>query len=123
MGLVLVCALSAGPTAAEAHSYPTAVTRWRDEALAAGWPSYMWPWLRCVINRESRGNPRAYNGRDPAGGSRGLTQINGINTRSLRRAGIIRNAQDLYNPVRNLRAARFLFRHHGTRPWGGACRG
>jgi hypothetical protein len=106
---------------AQAH-YPNQVTRWRDEAIAAGWSTNSWPWLRCIIHRESRGDPGAYNGADPNGGSRGLTQINGIHTAWLKQRGIIRFARDLYHPTTNLKAARLLYRAAGPRAWGGKCR-
>ena len=117
---VALIAATIAPTApATAHN---PADRWRSTALAAGWPASQWPTLRCIIHRESRGDPRAYNPRDPAGGSRGLMQLNGVHTGWLKRAGIIRYASDLYGPRTNLRAARALYRLRGWQPWGGGCR-
>lgn len=101
---------------ATAHTtYPTAVTRWRDEARTAGWPTAAWPMLRCVIHHESRGNPQA---RGDAGTSLGLMQIHTpVWRRWLIRKGIITTTSDLYRPVTNLRAARAIWRVQGWQAW------
>lgn len=91
------------------------VDRWRGVALRAGLTD--WSFWRCVIWRESGGNPRAWNRGDPRGGSRGLVQINGVHVGWMRRAGIISSASDLYDPATNLRAARALYRMQGRRAW------
>lgn len=117
--LVLVATIALGDVAPAGAV--DSVSRWRDEALAVGWKSSQWPWLRCIIRRESRGNPYAFNRHDPHGGSRGLTQANGIWIRPLIRAGIIRSASDLFDPKRNLRAALYVYRRQGRRAWGNAC--
>jgi len=109
------------PPAGYVHPWAT-VQRWHATALDAGWRADEWPWVSCVIRRESGGDPSAYNGRDPAGGSRGLLQINGSNVAWLRARGILNEANDLYNAWTNLRAGRELYRVYGARPWGGACR-
>jgi hypothetical protein len=105
---------------AEAIHTTPAVARWRDEALEAGWSKAGWRRLSCIIARESRGNPYAYNGRDPHGGSRGLAQINGVHTRLLIQRGIIRWRGDLFDPVRNLRAARLIWKAQGWGAWSSA---
>lgn len=102
---------------AEAVHTSPAVTRWRDEAIAAGWHPKQWPKLRCIIARESRGNPYAYNGGDPHGGSRGLMQINGVHTRWLIERGVIRWRGDLFNAQRNLRAGYKVYRAQGWKAW------
>lgn len=107
-----------------AHPDPQ-VDQWYDTALAAGWPSDMWEWQSCVIERESQGNPGEWYRLDPSGGSRGLMQINGSNTGFLRRAGIIVSANDLFDPLTNLRAGLALYLEAGKRPWvsnDGSCR-
>jgi hypothetical protein len=93
------------------------VDRWNYHALRAGWHPDELPWLRCVINRESGGNPAAYNRHDPNGGSRGLVGINGAHNSWLRKAGIIKFPGDLYRPYINLRAARVLYKIAGKDPW------
>ena len=103
--------------------YTHAVTRWRPTALAAGWPAAAWPRLRCIIARESGGNPRAWNRGDPRGGSRGLVQINGVHNGWLIRARIIRTPSDLFHPYRNLAAARVVYRLQGWRAWASTTRG
>lgn len=77
--------------------------RWRPLALWAGWPRSAWPTLRAVIQRESRGNPRAVN---PSSGCSGLLQVHpchGV-------AGVL-------DPLVNLRAGLRLYRASGWRPW------
>jgi hypothetical protein len=58
--------------------------------------------------------------RDPSAlsGDRGLFQINYVNDKALMDAGIIRSAADLFDPVTNARAAKFLFdQAGGLAPW------
>lgn len=50
-------------------------------------------------------------------GDRGLFQINYVNDKALMDAGIIRSASDLFDPVVNARAAKFLFDRDGYNPW------
>jgi len=103
------------------HPWPN-VQRWYATAIDAGFRPDEWRQVSCVIRRESGGDPDAYNGRDPAGGSRGLMQLNGVHVRWLRDAGILTHADDLYNAWTNLRAARELQRRSGWGPWNGTCR-
>lgn len=89
------------------------VQRWRSTALAAGWTAEQWPWVACIINRESGGNPNA---RSPSNDS-GLMQINDVNVGHLRKAGIINSRWDLFDPYTNLVAAKNLYNLSGTGPW------
>lgn len=100
---------------------------WYDTAIAAGWTQDQWVILSKVIHKESTCHQDSYNPDDPAGGSFGLTQINGywcsINqynpTGYLQARGIISTCQDLFDPLTNLLAAREIYsRHHSWRPWG-----
>jgi hypothetical protein len=101
------------------HHWSYNVERWHTTAIAQGWSQCQWYHLSCIIYRESRGNPMAYNRYDAAGGSRGLTQINGVHNTWLMRAGIIRWPYDLFTGWRNLRAAKALYnRAGGWSPWG-----
>lgn len=115
---------TAAPATVEASScsyrhWSYNVERWHTTALNTGWSQCQWYHLSCVIYRESRGNPMAFNRYDAAGGSRGLTQINGVHNTWLMRAGIIRWPYDLFNGWRNLRAAKALYnRAGGWSPWG-----
>lgn len=100
---------------------------WYDTAITAGWTQDYWPMLSRVIYKESRCNHDSFNPNDPAGGSYGLTQINGYwctpnkynPTGYLQARGIINTCQDLFDPLTNLLAAREIFsRHHSWSPWG-----
>lgn len=93
------------------------VDRWQSLALVAGWPAELWGWQRCIIARESHGNPNAWNRADPAGGSMGLMQINGGNIGFLRNQGIAWSRADLFDPLTNLRAGWALYQHSGPGPW------
>ena len=111
------------PTPAHASSKPDtpACDRVAKTARAVGWPVRELQTLRRIAARESSCNTLALNPLDPTiYGSRGLMQINGSNVRYLVNRGIIRNADDLYNPTRNLRAALALWKLYGWRPWSGA---
>jgi len=92
---------------------------WRAAAISAGWPAKSWPRLRCVIARESAGNPRAVG---DTGRAIGLTQIRwDVHHTWLSRAGYTREA--LMVGRYNLRAARLLydrserFTGDGWAPW------
>lgn len=93
------------------------VERWYDTAIAAGWSADMWQWQSCVIERESNGNPNVWYRFDPAGGSRGLMQINGSNVGFLQGQGILNTANDLFDPLTNLQAALALYNLSGASPW------
>lgn len=104
------------PPARFVSSHPE-VDQWLDLALAVGWPSGELPKLSCVMWRESRGQPGAWNKRDPGLGSMGLVQINSVNVGFLRRAGVLSSFYELSNPETNLRAALALWRNSGWSPW------
>lgn len=63
------------PTGLHAASYPTSSSKWIEVASSAGWPEHKLPFVACVIARESRGIPTAYNGRR-RDRSYGLMQLN-----------------------------------------------
>ena len=109
---------------------------WRSLALAVGWPVEEWPTLSRVLYRESRCNIDSWNQTDPAGGSRGLMQINGYWCRKsqwsqagwLQDQGILTTCEDLYNPEINLRAGLAIWLYgeqkHGCGwrgPWATPC--
>jgi len=91
------------------------VERWHQAALDVGWPEERWKWLSCVIYRESRGNPRAFNGRG-RDESYGLVQINAKahRARMIAHAGTV---QAFFDPKVNLSFALMLYNEQGTRPW------
>lgn len=105
--------------------------QWWETAKTAGWPEELLPKLDRVIHRESTCRENSYNPNDPAGGSYGLTQINGywctVNKYNpsgwLQAQGILNSCQDLFDPVTNFRAAMALYmyslnRHGcGWNPW------
>lgn len=110
-----------------AHGYDD-VDRWHDTAIRVGWPETMWPWLACVMYRESRGDPTAYNGKDPGYGSFGLMQLNMGKGRwgTWRVYGPILgyDITTLYNPSVNLAVALDLYhraKKARLRPWGRSC--
>lgn len=105
--------------------------QWWETAKAAGWPEELLLKLDKVIHKESRCNYDSYNPYDPAGGSYGLTQINGywctVNKYNpsgwLQAQGILNSCQDLFDPVTNFRAAMALYNYSlnrhgcGWNPW------
>lgn len=94
-----------------------AVGRWREVALSAGWSDAEWPWLSCVINRESKGDQTAYNGR---GNDRsyGLTQLN---TKGSLWSWFVKQGltspQQLLDGYTNLRIAKIMYNQFGKNPW------
>ena len=108
---------------AHASSSPDTPACKKIAALAKklGWPRAEIRTLTRIAARESSCNRLALNPLDPTiYGSRGLMQINGSNVRYLVNLGIIRNADDLYDPVKNLRSALALWKLYGWRPWSGS---
>jgi hypothetical protein len=65
-----------GCVATDTPPIPSPAAQYHDLAIAVGWDEANWPTLECLINRESNGNPNAYNRFDPGFGSYGLLQIN-----------------------------------------------
>ena len=113
LAALLVVALSTFETApVDAHA-TSSVARWRTTAIDAGWPASSWPWLACVIRRESGGNPNAVGDH---GTSIGLMQIHVPAHRQWLASIGVRPSQ-LRSPWVNLRVARLLYRRHGTSPW------
>lgn len=105
-------------TVAPTYTHPDPnVERWHALALAVGWPEAEWEWLSCVVARESRGDPNAYNGRGPDA-SVGLAQLNtkGYLWGWFVALGLTDRAQ-LFNPTTNLYAARAMFLQFGRKPW------
>jgi len=103
--------------------------QWRDLAIEVGWPAEEWDRLNYVIWRESRCDPSAHNKSDPAGGSRGLIQINGFWCRKnqntaqgyLQDNGVLQTCEDLFDPRTNLAAGLVIWTYgvdkHGC-GWG-----
>lgn len=109
---------------------PTPCAEWLSLAASVGWPTEALNRVGYIIHRESRCDPTAYNGADPNGGSRGLTQINGYWCKSTAGwpAGFVQteagldDCDDLFDPEANLSAALAIWRHAGQqgcpwRPW------
>ena len=88
---------------------------WYATSIEAGFEHSDWPDLGTIMWRESRCFPDAYNGSDPAGGSRGLTQVNGSWRGYLRRAGVLWDITELFDPLTNLRAARTIVQYDRDR--------
>lgn len=106
------------PTTLPAYVHPDPnVERWHALALSVGWPEAEWAWLSCVVFRESRGMPDAYNGRD-RDRSYGLAQLNtkGALWGWFVAQGLTDRAQ-LFDPTTNLYAARAMFLQYGRKPW------
>lgn len=98
--------------------------QWWEAAVAAGWAPETLSSMDAVIHKESRCKPRAFNQKDPNGGSRGLLQINGSWRRWLRDRDVIKTEEDLYDPATNLKAAWLIYQYgmdrydFGWGPWG-----
>lgn len=97
------------------------------ESLAydAGFPKNQISIVSYLMWKESRCVPTAKNGKDPSGGSRGLLQINGSWTERLISHGVIKGADDLFDPATNLKAGFYLWTYslmnarysYGWEPW------
>jgi len=98
-------------------SVPKGCAEYVADAITAGWPADQAPVLARVMFRESRCNPKAWNGKDSNGGSRGLLQVNGIHEAWLIEAGIITKLDDLFYPDVNIRAALQVYRILGWQAW------
>jgi len=96
---------------------PKGCAEYVADAITAGWPADQAPILARVMFRESRCNPKAWNGKDSNGGSRGLLQVNGIHETWLIEAGIITKLDDLFYPDVNIRAALQVYRILGWQAW------
>ena len=80
-------------------------------AIDVGWKQRDWKVLSCVIQRESKGNPRARN----ASSAMGLLQI----LYRVHKAWVGPDPTVLYDPATNLRFGLKMFRGRGWKPWGG----
>jgi hypothetical protein len=100
-------------------------------ALSVGWSEEFISRLSYIMWRESRCDPLAFNSKDPNGGSRGLTQINGYwckrtsysphDAGYLGLKGVINSCEDLFDPRTNLIAAKTIYDYGIERrkcPWG-----
>jgi len=88
---------------------PKGCAQYVADAITAGWPADQAPMLARVMFRESRCTPTAYNGKDMAGGSYGLMQINGQHKEWLIEQGFITSLDDLFVPSVNLRVSAHLY--------------
>lgn len=70
--------------------------------ISQGGNPAMAPIMAAIALAESTGNPQAYNGTDPYGGSYGIFQINGSHTSTY---GGAFNVNNLYDPAYNTQAA------------------
>jgi len=92
------------------YRHPSAaVERWHAVALQVGWAERDWKRLSCVIQRESRGNPRAQN-RSTA---MGLLQI----LYRVHRVWVGPDATILLDPATNLKFGLKMFKGRGWKPW------
>lgn len=112
----------ATPAAGYSHQNPD-VQRWFPEFIAAGWNADQWPKVSCIIQRESRGIPTAYNGvgRD---NSYGLMQMNMLAHRNWVGAQVGWDFDRLFDARTNLAMAKQLYDRDGWNPWRaqrGAC--
>jgi len=96
---------------------PKGCAQYVADAITAGWPADQAPMLARVMFRESRCTPDAYNGKDMAGGSYGLMQINGQHKTWLIEQGFITSLDDLFVPSVNLRVSAHLYSMVGWSAW------
>ena len=111
----LVPTTTAAP--ATTTTVPKGCAEYVADAITAGWPADQAPMMARVMFRESRCNPKSWNGLDSNNGSRGLWQVNGIHEAWLIEAGIITKLDDLFYPDVNIRAALHLYRMVGWSAW------
>lgn len=74
-----------------------------------------------IAKRESGWQPDAHRSDQPKSalsGDRGLFQINSVWDQQLIQAGIINSKQDLFDPVKNARAAAYVMSKQGLAAWG-----
>jgi hypothetical protein len=91
------------------HHPSAAVERWHATALEVGWAEADWKHLSCIIQRESKGNPRAHN----AATAMGLLQI----VYRVHRVWVGPDPTVLYDPATNLRFGLKMFKGRGWKPW------
>lgn len=128
-----------GPVDAPKPEAPTPTTTvWKEpvltsachtalqKALDVGWPAKEMATLARVLWRESRCGPKAFNPKDPMGGSHGIMQVNSYWCKPvtgwpkgwLQARRIITDCDDLYNRETNLRAGLAIWLDYGWQPWG-----
>lgn len=104
--------------------YGSACEQFSALAVNLGWPAEQRTVIEAIMYRESRCLPNAYNSKDPAGGSRGLMQINGFWTPWLKERGLITDVKTLLQADANLLAALEIYNYgldrygYGWGPWG-----
>jgi len=102
--------------------YATPAAQFAALAINLGWPVSEYNMLAKIIERESHGNPSAWNHTDPLGGSYGLLQINGFWCKGpssyLQNNGVLTNCKMLLDPQTNLRAGLIIWNRSGWNPWG-----
>ena len=94
-------------------------------AQQAGFPLTEMGTVARIIYRESGCKTNAYNGKDTAGGSYGLYQINGYWCRPnkywpigwLQAKGLVTTCTDLFDPVVNTKSALAIWHNSGYGPW------
>ncbi len=120
MAVALVASLTAIlPATATASARPTSCPSYEKLAREVGWPRKEIARVSKIMARESSCFARAWNQKDPYGGSHGLMQINGSNKGFLMREGIVRRSMvELWKPKRNLIAALALWKECGWSCWG-----
>jgi hypothetical protein len=91
---------------------------WMDLAAKVGWPADTLANLSYIINRESRCDPTAYNGKGPDR-SYGLLQINTIAPLwgYVQKTCGINQPEELLNPETNLSCGLQYYLDQGWRPW------
>ena len=104
-------------TTTNTTTLPKGCAEYVADAITAGWPADQAPMLARVMFRESRCTPTAYNGKDMAGGSYGLMQINGQHKAWLIKQGFITSLDDLFVPSVNLRVSAHLYSMVGWSAW------
>lgn len=102
------------------------IVRHYHTAVDAGWPPESWPWLACVIARETGGTGEPLpNWNDPNGGSYGIMQLNRSNYPWLIRTGQLPADVDTVDEVVHLmgsvwwgfRAGWLLYVEESQSPW------
>jgi len=94
-----------------------------ETAVRVGWKRKDLEVLDYIMYRESRCNAKSFNGKDPMGGSVGLTQINMFwcKPNSSRKVGFLQSEKvldvctELFNPEVNLKAALTIFQYGESR--------
>lgn len=76
------------------------------------------PTAKAIVKAESSFDPASHNPKGGGTGAFGLFQIRGtLHEKALKEAGIIKDVKDLFDPVTNIKAAKFLYDRDGWTPW------